>query len=86
MLSFLKHNALVTLGTSRLPNCRVVNSMECIQLATWDQLRLQPLPACARGIYVYFMMYTMQGIRSGGGGGGGGGGGTVFPRELTPVN
>ena len=50
---------------------------------SFSNQRCQPLRACTRGIYMYFMMYTTQGIRSGVGGGGGG---TVFPRELNPVN
>ena len=83
MLSYLKHNALVTLGTSRLPNCMVVNSMEYIKLATCDhdQLRCQTLPACARAVYTCIVYHAGNTVR-----GGGGGGGTVFPRELSPVN
>ena len=65
MLSFLKHNAFVTLGTSRLPNCMVVN-YGMYQLATFRTKGVSPY-VHARA--VYFMMYIPCGAGGGGGGG-----------------
>ena len=90
MLGFLTHNALVTLGTSRLPNCMVVNSIYDYQVGDLRSAKV-PVLTCmrARYIHVFYDVYhagnTVRGAR--GGGGGGGGGGDCIPyRELSPVN